>query len=64
MQGFQTFIATGIDLDVNQQRRVDVSLSVGAMEQKVEVMPRAIAVETTQRSSGQVIEQKKISDCR
>ena len=60
MQGFQTFVATGIDLDVNQQRRVDLTLSVGAVEQKVQVDAAAIAVETTATQLGDVIETKKI----
>jgi len=60
MQGFQTFVATGIDLDVNQQRRVDLTLSVGAIEQKVQVDAAAIAVETTATQLGDVIETKKI----
>ncbi len=60
MQGFQTFVATGINLDVNQQRRVDLTLSVGAIEQKVQVDAAAIAVETTATQLGDVIETKKI----
>ena len=58
--GFRKFIASEIELTVNEQRRVDVSLQVGAMEQQVEVTAASVAVETTNTQLGQVIEQKKI----
>ena len=61
MPGFQTFVATGIDLDVNQQRRVDLTLSVGAVEQKVQVDAAAIAVENRAGIQlGDVIATRKI----
>src|SRR5437868_8763988 len=58
--GFRKFIASEIDLNVNEQRRVDISLQVGTMEQQVEVTAASVAVETTNTQLGQVIEQKKI----
>ena len=58
--GFQKFMTTEIDLTVNEQRRVDVSLQVGAMEQQVEVTAASVAIETTATQLGQVIEQKKL----
>jgi len=60
MPGFQRFVTTGIQLTVNEQRRVDISLQVGAPEQQVEVNAAALAVETTVTQLGEVIEQKKI----
>jgi hypothetical protein len=58
--GFQKFITTDIDLSVNAQRRVDVTLQVGAVEQQVEVSAASVAIETTATQLGQVIEQKKL----
>src|SRR5579884_3690059 len=58
--GFQKFVTTGIDLTVNEQRRIDITLQVGALEQKVEITAAAVAVETTATQLGQVIEQKKL----
>jgi len=60
MPGFQRFVTTGIQLTVNEQRRVDISLQVGAPEQQVEVNAAALAVETTATQLGEVIEQRKI----
>jgi Carboxypeptidase regulatory-like domain len=58
--GFQKFITTGIDLTVNAQRRVDVTLQVGAVEQQIEVTAASVAIETTATQLGQVIETKKL----
>src|SRR5438552_2608247 len=58
--GFQKFITTAVDLTVNAQRRVDIALQVGAVEQKVEVSAAWLAIETTATQLGQVIEQKKL----
>jgi len=58
--GFQKFITSGVELTVNDQRRVDITLQVGAVEQKVEVAAEAMAIETTATQLGQVIEQKKL----
>jgi hypothetical protein len=58
--GFQKFVTTGIVLTVNEQRRIDITLQVGALEQKVEITAEAVAVETTATQLGQVIEEKKL----
>ena len=39
--GFQTFVATGVVLSVNEQRRVDIVLQVGATQQEVSVNANA-----------------------
>ena len=51
-QGFQTFIADNVVLEVNQERRVDITLSVGSLEQKIEVNAAAVQVETTSTQLG------------
>ncbi len=58
--GFQKFVASGVELTVNEQRRVDMTLQVGGVEQKVEITAAAVAVETTATQLGQVIETKKL----
>jgi hypothetical protein len=58
--GFQKFAITDIDLTVNAQRRIDISLQVGAIEQRVEITAAAVAVETTATQLGQVVETKKL----
>jgi hypothetical protein len=58
--GFQKFVTAGVELTVNEQRRVDITLQVGGVEQRVEVAAEAVAIETTATQLGQVIEQKKL----
>jgi hypothetical protein len=57
--GFQTFVVTGIELAVNQERRVDVNLALGSTQQQIEISATALQVETTVTQLGQVIESKK-----
>src|SRR6266550_3980996 len=58
--GFQKFVTTSVDLTVNEQSRVDVTLQVGAVEQQVEVTAASVAIETTATQLGQVVETKKL----
>src|SRR5437879_5592705 len=58
--GFQTYVATGIVLSVDEQRRVDIVLNVGATQQEVSVSASAVQVETTNTQLGEVIDEKKI----
>ncbi len=60
--GFQKFLVTDVTLDVNEQRRIDVTLKVGSVEQQVQVSANAVQVETTNTQLGQVIDQKKVLD--
>src|SRR5438132_5937267 len=60
--GFQTFVTTGIVLSVDEQRRVDIVLNVGATQQEVSVSASAVQVETTNTQLGEVIDEKKILD--
>jgi hypothetical protein len=60
LAGFQKFAATGIDLDVNQQRRLDINLQVGTLEQQIEINAAAIAIETTATQLGEVVDTKKL----
>jgi hypothetical protein len=58
--GFRKFLVSGVALDVNEQRRIDISLEIGSIEQQVEVSATAVQVETTNTQLGQVIDEKKV----
>src|SRR5437660_1404284 len=58
--GFQQFITTDIDLKVNDQLRIDVTLEVGSMQQEVSVTANAVQVQTESTQLGDVIETKKM----
>jgi hypothetical protein len=58
--GFQQFTTTGIDLKVNDQLRLDVTLEVGTVQQEVNVAANAVQVETESTQLGDVIDSKKM----
>src|ERR1035438_5936969 len=58
--GFQEFVATGIDLKVNDLLKIDVVLEVGSIQQTVSVEANAVQVETESTQLGDVIETKKL----
>jgi hypothetical protein len=60
--GFQTFVVSGLTLDVNQQRQVDIAFEVGATQDHVEVAASALAVETASSQLGQVVDQRRIME--
>src|SRR6266849_2304820 len=60
LSGFQKFLATGIELNVNEQKRVDIILKVGSVEQQVEVNATAVQVESSNSQLGDVVDQKKL----
>ena len=60
LSGFQTFAAANIILDVDQQRRVDIPMQVGNLQQRVEISAAAVQVETTNTQLGTVIDEKTI----
>src|SRR3954454_22647509 len=62
MAGFQKYNETGIDLKVDDRRRVDVSLKVGEITQEVTVKATAVAVNSANATIGEVISEKPILD--
>ncbi|HEY1343079.1 MAG TPA: carboxypeptidase-like regulatory domain-containing protein, partial [Bryobacteraceae bacterium] len=60
LTGFQKFVASNIVLTVDQQRRVDIAMQVGSVQQSVEVSAAAVQVETTNTQLGTVIDDKNI----
>jgi hypothetical protein len=62
LTGFQSFVETGIDLTVNEQRRLDIVMSVGNVTEQVQVNAAALQVEATSSQLGSVIESKQMTD--
>lgn len=60
--GFQKVIYSNITVQVNQTVRVDVKLTVGAVQQQVQVTAAAPLIQTDTSSVGQVVTQTQISN--
>ncbi len=60
--GFRPFTAENVELLINQERRVDVKMEVGAVQQTVQVNAAAVQVETTSTQLGSVIQEKTLLD--
>jgi hypothetical protein len=58
--GFQQYTATDIDLKVNDQLRLNVTLDVGSVTETVEISANAVQVQTESTQLGDVIESKKM----
>ncbi len=58
--GFEQFVTKGIDLKVNDQLRIDVTLQIGNIQQSISVEANPVQVETDSTQLGQVIESRKI----
>jgi Carboxypeptidase regulatory-like domain len=54
--GFRSFTVNDVELQVNQERRVDVKMEVGTVQEKVEVTAAALQVETTNTQLGVVLQ--------
>ena len=54
--GFQLFTATALDITVNDQFRMDITLDVGSVQNQVSVEASAVQVETESTQLGDVIE--------
>jgi len=58
--GFGPFNATDIDLKVNDQLHIDVTLQVGGVQQEVSVEANAVQVEVETTQLGDVVDSKKM----
>src|SRR5439155_15926699 len=58
--GFGQFTATDIDLKVNDQLHIDITLPVGSVTQEVNVAANAVQVEAESTQLGDVIESNKM----
>ena len=62
MNGFTSYVQTGIRLDVDAHLEIVVALAVGQVSQQVEVQANAAMVETQSNGVGQVMEDRSIVD--
>ncbi len=61
-QGFQTGVATAVNVDIAQRARLDFTLKVGMVSQQVEVSAQAEVMDTDTASLEQPIEQRTVKD--
>lgn len=60
--GFQTYVQSGINLQVNDNVQMNVTMKVGQVAERVEVQANASMVQTQQNTISQVIDQRRIVD--
>jgi len=60
--GFQTWVQTGIVLQVNDNPAIDVRLPLGQVVQQVEIQANANMVQTQETSTSQVVDQARMMD--
>ena len=61
-EGFQSFVQSGIVLQVNTNPAINVTLQIGSVSQTVEVQANASMVETQSTGVGQVIQPEQVVD--
>jgi hypothetical protein len=61
-EGFQTAVTTDVRVDVATERRVDVSLQPGALEQRIEVEATVTQVDTTSNVLGGTLRTRQVED--
>jgi hypothetical protein len=61
-QGFTTFVQTGLILTVGQHLRVDATLRLGAITQRVSVSGRAALVDTSSGTVSGLVDDRRIVD--
>jgi hypothetical protein len=59
-QGFRAVSQSGLTLQVDQDLRLDVSLQIGAVSEKVQVVAEAPMLETETHSSGAVVQERQV----
>ena len=62
LQGFQTYVQTGLLLRVGDHAQINITMKVGKVAEKVEVHANAGIVQTQQNSISQVVDQQRIVD--
>jgi hypothetical protein len=61
-QGFNTYVQSGIQLNVGSAPTIDVTLQVGEVTQQVVVQSQAPLVETQSTSVGQLVDSQRVLD--
>ena len=59
--GFEAFVQTGILLDVDSAKVLNIKLSVGQVNEKVEVSSQAVQLDTASAQMGEVISEQTIT---
>ena len=62
--GFQSAVASAINLDIAQRSRVDITMHVGNVTQEIEVTARAQLMDVDTASLAKTIERRTVQDCR
>jgi hypothetical protein len=62
VSGFQTYVQNGIQLRVNHQVQINISMRVGSVAERVEVNANPELVQTQQNTISQVVDQQRIVD--
>ncbi|WP_180539174.1 TonB-dependent receptor [Nevskia soli] len=62
MQGFQNTESRDIRLQVDEQREIDFKLALSSVQQNVEVVANAVAIETVNPTLGQVINSQQVAE--
>jgi hypothetical protein len=60
--GFASVTQTGLELQVQQEARLDVTLQLGTVSQRMEVSARAVLLDSESATLGQVVESKQITE--
>lgn len=60
--GFKSFSLTGLQLQLNQNARIPISLEVGTVAESIEVASSAPLVDTVSSAGGEVVETKRIAE--
>jgi len=60
--GFKSLVRTGVVLQVDQRAEVNLQLSLGSVQEKIEVVGDAPLVDTANATQGEVIENRRIAD--
>lgn len=60
--GFKTATRAGLTLQINEKLRVDFTLLVGQISERVEVTGAVAALKTDESSIGEVIEQRRVTE--
>ncbi len=60
--GFEKAVTNGVQLNVAQEVRINIRLSVGAVTQSVQVSANAVALDTDSSSVSQTIESRQVND--
>lgn len=61
-EGFQTLREKGLELAVQQVARLDLTLQVGQVNERVEVQAQSIVLESETATVGQVVQSKQITE--